>query len=142
MTPVYDERRGEFMGRIPTGTTSTMRFEVPRELLPLHVEKYTLRIDMSAPDRELNVFAIRRGKEGRAAIRQIRHFSQPAGPIKVQIPETGAADEELQLDAEGGVVLGLEVSGPADPTNNTSTWTLNDMLLTVSARPAAGVESK
>jgi hypothetical protein len=136
-TAVYDERNYAFMGKIPTGATSTIRFAVPREVLPLKVEKYNLRIDMSAPDREVSVFAIRRGQEGPAAIRKVKAFSRPAGPISVDIP----ADADLQLDADGTVILGLEVSGPADPTNTTSTWTLNDMLLTVTAS-TQGEESK
>jgi hypothetical protein len=137
MTPVHDERNHVFMGRIPTGSTATVRFEVPRALLPLKVEKYTLHVDMAAPDRQVSVFGIRRGQEGRGAIRKVKSFSQPAGPITVDIP--GEAD--LQLDNDGAVILGLEVSSPADPTNTTSTWTLNDMLLTVTAS-AQAVENK
>jgi hypothetical protein len=128
-TPVYDERNHAFMGRIPTGATATIRFEIPHTLLPLKVEKYTLHIDMAAPDRQVSVLAIRRGQEGRGAIRKVKSFSQPVGPITVDIP--GEAD--LQLDNDGGVILGLEVSGPADPTSTSSTWTLNDMMLTVTA---------
>jgi hypothetical protein len=49
--------------------------------------------------------------------------------------------KDLQLDETGGVIFGLDVSGPEDPTDNTSTWSLTDMTLTVKAKTQNGTGS-
>jgi hypothetical protein len=130
-TPLYDERKREFMGRIPTGAVSTMRFEIPRAALPLKVEKYTLRIDLSAPDRDVRIFTVKRGQKGRGAMQTVAEYKQPTSAITVEIP----ASVDMQPDAEGGVIVGIEVTHSDDQT---STWMLNDMSMTVTARAQQG----
>jgi hypothetical protein len=127
--PLYDPARMEFLERVPTGAMSTLRFEVPRELLPLKVEKYTLKVDLIASDREVRVFGVKRNGSGRSAMIALKGGSVtgPSGPIELTIPATS----DMQLDSEGGVIFGLDVSSVSSPT---STWILNDITLTVTAR--------
>jgi hypothetical protein len=122
-SPTYNDKTGEFQGKISGATTSLTRFTLPHELLPVHIDKWVLTVKLSAPDRKVKLLMMKTGGTKAREIKELLQADGPIAPLTVEV--TGDADS--QVDAQGGMLFGLDVSAGADTM---STWEFNDMSVT------------
>ncbi|MCL2641716.1 MAG: hypothetical protein FWD53_12780 [Phycisphaerales bacterium] len=126
--PLYDERVGKFIDKIPSGVVGIVRFELPAVVAGMRVEKARLKVGISAPDRTAQVFVPKPGARGANDFKYLgAKINGPIQPIEVEI-----AGEDLTVDANGGLLVGLEVSAGREGSD--SIWELSGMTLTVSGR--------
>src|SRR5205823_2526175 len=105
-----------------------LRFQVPAELLPLHVERAILTVDLTAPARPVDVFA-----DKGAAVAVLDSRNGPVGRFRFEIDR----QEFLRPDADGGLHLGIAV-GEAQKllgeARASSEWKINNLQLELSGR--------
>lgn len=127
----FDPRNGTFIGRIANASAGYLRFELPPVVLPAHIDRYHLRIDLSAPGRRVLVTVLENGGTAVSHPRVIADVQSPAAGLSLDIP----AGAQLQPDSTGGIALGLDVSTNPDPT---STWEITAMRLSAQGRIESG----
>lgn len=117
----YDNERRQWLGPFTENSQTVLRFQLPDAVLPLQIERAVCWIDMNAPSRHLEVLAYENGEP-------VSLVSQPnpLGRLRVEIDRP----ELLQLDAEGGLLLGLTI-GTAPGTSSSLAWKIDDIQLEV-----------
>lgn len=96
----YDNDRRQWLGPFTENSQTILRFQLPAAVLPLQIERAVCWIDMHAPSRQLEVLAYQ-DEQPVSLIRQ----PNPLGRLRVEIDRP----ELLQLDADGGLLLGFTV---------------------------------
>jgi hypothetical protein len=114
-----------------------LTFELPRELLPLRVEQALLTVDLTAPDRTLQVVRSAAGSGHEVVWSQ----TDPLGHYELLL-----SDAHRLVDGDGALQLGVLVSrmeGKASQ-NKTSVWKINRLQLEVVAKvpDAAGAQAQ
>jgi hypothetical protein len=112
-----------------------LRFQLPAETLPFEPQSATLRIRIDAPGRLVEV----RGRTAEGA-RPLAEWHSPHGTLRYTIEDA----EVLQLDAQGGLLLGIHVGadGPASPAEAEigvrpgQEWVIESVALEVSGASA------
>ncbi|MFM2096483.1 MAG: hypothetical protein RIS70_3607 [Planctomycetota bacterium] len=97
----YNRRTGQWVKGLTVASETPLRFQLPAEVLPCELSTATLTIRINAPSRELQVKTYRTTDS-----QVVRAFRSPIGVIALELK---AGD--LQLDAAGGLTLGLAI-GP------------------------------
>jgi hypothetical protein len=102
-SPLYDHRMDEW---VPSQRSSALwlRFQVPEVVLPLALERARLTLQITAPDRTIEISRI-----GGDPARPLSRMNNPIGVMEVTL--SGATLPEL--DADGGLVVGVNV-GPVE----------------------------
>jgi hypothetical protein len=123
---LYDPKKGAWVSARTLPAKTMLRFQVPRELLPLEIDRATVSLDISAPGRPLEILA----GLGRNEVLATR--VSPLGRLRIQIDRP----EVLQPDAAGGVYLGIAVgdSGQAAKGKTVAEWAINDLRLELAGR--------
>ena len=121
---------GEWLGNMPMATRTFLRFELPAEVLPLHLATLRFRLDVRAPGRDVELLVLERG-----AIRTLASFQGPISPVEVEV----AGDQCPQPDEHGHLSIGFSVSNLSDLTRK---WDVRDARInvagdTISAASAA-----
>ncbi|MHB8862008.1 MAG: hypothetical protein ACYC6N_06360 [Pirellulaceae bacterium] len=103
-----------------------VRFQLPREVLPIQLDRATLRVTIRAASRSLQVLAISAGEPV-----EVLHRSRPIGSYSVVLDRP----EHLQLDDKGGLLLIIrvgqdETATPLDPMSEAS-WLIESLQLEV-----------
>jgi hypothetical protein len=83
-----------------TSAKATLRFQIPRDLLPIQPVEATVRARLSAPAREVEFLA---GVPGELA--SVEHWTSPIGTIEATID----VSDGLQCDTGGGVLVGIDI---------------------------------
>src|SRR5262249_49724836 len=96
----YDPARNRWASEMTSPARALLRFQDPRELLPLRVERAVLHIAIHAPERPFELLG--RGPTGLEVLAR-RH--SPVGRLRLVIDRGDA----LQPDAGGGVRVGIAV---------------------------------
>jgi hypothetical protein len=122
-TPLFNESTGEFSEKVPSSTKSLIRFSLPPELLPVHIDKWIVTVSVSAPDRKVRLFML---KAGGTKARDFKDLLQADGPIALLSAEV-SGDADAQLDSQGSVVFGIDVGASTDPM---SIWQFKSMSVT------------
>jgi hypothetical protein len=108
-----------------------LRFQLPAEVLPLHVERAVLKARINAPSRKVTITAPAGG--GPVTLREVQ---SPTGLIRVDLNE----GRFLQPDVAGGLSLDLNVSdflaGGAEARQGDDKWTIEFLELEVAGRTA------
>jgi hypothetical protein len=111
-----------------------LRFELPRSVLPLKVERASLLVRVRAPSRKVSVL----GYDGENSI-ALKEIESPIDPLRVVVTDP----RFLQPDSEGCLYLGLDISGrvgasSADPEARDveldEVWRIESIGLEVSGR--------
>ncbi len=132
---LFDDRTGEVFER-SGNIESWVRFQLPREVLPLDLDgaRVTLRVSGGIDGIELL------GRKGEA-VETIRTWKSPAATLAVAI----SSRELLTLDDRGGLSLGVRVrsadaSADADSSSPRQHWQVESMRVEASGttREAAG----
>ena len=97
----YNRRTVQWVKGLTVASETPLRFQLPAEVLPCDLSTATLTIRINAPSRELQVKTYRTTES-----QLVRAFRIPIGVIALELK---AGD--LQLDAAGGLTLGLAI-GP------------------------------
>jgi hypothetical protein len=143
-SPLWDHRRQEWM-ESTRQATAWFRFQLPTELLPLELTGARIVITVSGPVGRVEVSALRRGEDkpggteaSRGEVVSVKTWNAPVGTLSA----AEIADSRLlQLDAEGGLILGLAAGEPASVDANgvpalqgsrISAWRIENLSLEVS----------
>jgi len=108
------------------GVTEWLRFQLPREVLPMQVRRATITLAGRAPSRSLEVLAFA-GDEPETVLR----LSHPMGAYSCEVDRP----ELLQLDDTGGLRLAIRVSQdetarPRDATD-TVAWKIDSLQVEI-----------
>lgn len=123
--PLYDPKKGAWVSARTLPAKTMLRFQVPRELLPLQIDRATVSVDVSAPGRPLEILA----GLGRDEVLATR--VSPLGRLRIQIDRP----EVLQPDAAGGIYLGIAVGDSGQAGGQTvAEWAINDLRLELAGR--------
>ena len=96
----YLAREKRWMPSLNTASTTTLRFKLPREVLPLKLKQARLSIKIDAPGRTL---AITAGREAGQVTLATRY--SPVGTVQLNIDKT----DSLAVDSDGTFLLSLDV---------------------------------
>ena len=96
----YSPRSGQWVKGLTRGGETVLRFELPAEVRPCRLDGGTLSLRCTIPSRQLEVWAYVDPEPV-----QIFARANPSGVLTIPL-----AAEHLQLDASGGVRLGILVS--------------------------------
>lgn len=61
ITSAFDDRTGKWRSNVSAGTVAEMQLVLPPEVLPIEANEIDLELDISAPQREVTIFAATRG---------------------------------------------------------------------------------
>jgi hypothetical protein len=118
--PSYDPLSGRW-GTMSSSSDTWLRVQLPEEVLPGRLERLSLRLQIEAPSRKLRIAAIQNDEAVTIAERD-----NPAAVLEITIDEP----EHLQLDADGGVRIGLLVSEAFAADRRNAEWQVQDLQLT------------
>ncbi len=96
----YIAREKRWMSALNTASTTTLRFILPREVMPLKLKQAKLTVKIDAPGRTLSITAGRDAGQVSLASRP-----SPVGTVQLAIDRTDA----LAVDADGTFLLSLDV---------------------------------
>jgi hypothetical protein len=125
---VYDGKKNEWLSPVLTAGKTRLRFQVPSELLPLHIERATLTVDIHAQGRSFEVFG---GKE--QATEVLAKRQSPVGTLRIEVDRP----DLLQPDATGGIYLviavgeGQKLSSEKDLSDG---WKITNLQLELAGR--------
>jgi hypothetical protein len=124
---VYDNKLQRWNFPNTQTSVSRLRFELPREVLPLQLEQARLTLDCNIPSRQLRVQLVEQGE----ATRTLLSRRNASGRLRVEIE----AEEPLRLTAEEPLVLQISV-GPLErnveeKTMSNSSWSIRETSLDV-----------
>ena len=125
----FDERKRRWSGPFSTGLETTLRFQLPQEVLPLRLESIRLVISIKAPSRELQILGFVDGKST-----LLESYQSPLSKIELQIRR----EDVLQLNETGELTLGINVGDARDDESHqmldpsaAQTWKIDDVQLEV-----------
>ncbi len=104
-----------------------LRFQIPRGVLPIRLDRAVLMISIKAPARTVEIFA------GRGADTvSLESFVSPIGLLHVETDQA----QGLATDATGGLYFGIDVSelhgsdnDPAEDAAEAFDWVIEDLQL-------------
>ena len=119
---VYDPVNRSFVPNVTMAQTLWLRFELPEPLLPMTLDGARVTLDLDAPGRPVRVLTERGEREVEAAV-----LESAMGRRSIDIP----AEQLPEPDEGGGLLIGIDVQDPLDPTGMPSPWTLRGVSLSV-----------
>jgi hypothetical protein len=112
-SPLWDYSRREW-NEHASAASVWLSVQLPRMLLPLELTGGRLEIQVTGPLGRLDVLGLQRepgdnrpGAVGGQAV-QIRRWDEPVGKLSIPLTDSNM----LKIGSDGGLVLGLAVSGP------------------------------
>lgn len=120
----YQASTGEF-ARMRAASDTWLRAQLPPVLMPMTIDRLQIRLQINAPSRTLTIAAAQ--NDQLVAVREIRN---PSGEITATIE--GA--ELLQLDATGGLRLGLLVGDSQASGDQSPEWKIDDLQITAAGQ--------
>ena len=123
---LYDYRTGEWIAS-KLDSNTWLRFQVPREMQTVTLERARLTLDITAPSRTLQIVGSANGQN-----KTVFTKANPIGQIPVDITDPSL----LEADETGGFHLGVLVTGPKGAPRNarTTSWKINSLQLEVAGR--------
>ena len=101
----YDNSKRQWIGPLQRGSSITLRFQLPTEVLPITLSEAEIEIEIHAPRRDLQIATVSGGRE-----LAVKKFASPAGRVRCRIDN----GQLLQLDERGGLLLTLTVGSHPD----------------------------
>jgi hypothetical protein len=120
VSSTYHVANGEWV-TMTAASDTWLRVQLPEVVLPATLERLTVRLQMKAPSRRVELAVMERGAPAIVAGRD-----NPGEAFEVEI--SGA--EKLTLDDEGGFLLGLLVGEPFSENRRAAEWRIEDLQLT------------
>ncbi len=115
----YDRTRREWIA-LTTGGTARLLFAPPAVLRPMRLEGGTFKLDITAPQRAVNIQGFSNGSQV-----TLRTMQGANGAIEVDLPAT------IQPDAQGRIMIELTVGD--SQSDSQSTWRINGVSLELEA---------
>jgi len=113
----YLAREKRWMPSLNTASTTTLRFKLPRDVLPLKLKQARLTIKIDAPGRTLSITAGRDAGQVSLATRY-----SPVGTVQLNIDRT----ESLAVDSDGTFLLSLDVGVAQGESREAMKGTVHD----------------
>ncbi|MCC6492715.1 MAG: hypothetical protein IT424_06820 [Pirellulales bacterium] len=126
-TSAYSNARRSWVDGMVTASQITLRFQTPKSLAPLAIEKATLHVEISAPSRVVTLA----GWQGEVAT-PLQRVTSPVGRLTAAIPDA----RMLGLDSTGGLRVNINVSShPREQEANISKvgWSVQNVWLDIDA---------
>jgi hypothetical protein len=129
--PIYDHRSGEWITS-RSASKLWLRFQIPKEVLPFRAERARLALQITAPDRSVEIV---RCADGQYV--SLWRTENPIAPIVLSL-DNGSLPA---VDDTGGLLLGILVSPPRQPGTSGAepVWKIDRLQLEV-AGGAGSVE--
>lgn len=131
----YDYRRRKWSGPFDKGLDTVLRFRIPKQVLPIQLDRVILTIDIKAPSRELQILG---QLNGEFVILESR--GSPLGKLEFEIDR----EDVLQINSDGELTLGVNVGDARDGESNrlldpseAQTWTIEDLQLELAGKTVA-----
>lgn len=123
VSPLYNHRTGEWVDS-KLDSRTWLRFQIPRGVLPLKLDRARLTLDITAPSRTLQIVGFAGGQNKTVFAR-----TSPIGRIPVDITDPSI----LELDENGGFRLGILVAASTDASGRKAraNWVINSLQLEV-----------
>ncbi len=118
---VYDERRQQWIGHLSMPADVFVRFQLPRQILPIRLTSVKAMLDILAPGRPVRL-ALYSGGKPAEVIRRL-------GVVGRMAVHSGAGD--VKPDAGGGVWVQIKVGGGLDIGHS---WGIRTVRLSVAGR--------
>ncbi len=113
----YLNREKRWINALNTASTTTLRFKLPREVLPLKLKQARLKIVIDAPGRTFSITAGRDAAQVPLATRK-----SPIGTVQLDIDQSNS----LVVDAQGTFLLNLDVGTAEGEVREGSKGTVGD----------------
>lgn len=122
----YDNFRGEW-NEHSGSSESWLRFQLPLEVLPLQLDGAIVTIRLRGPVERLEIMGLVDGR-----MKPLWSRDNPAGTIRAGIDEIPT----LQIDNEGGLLLGLRIAAPPRTATSGSKdyWRIESLQVDVTGR--------
>ncbi len=117
----YQPATGEWV-KMTLSSDTWLRIQLPPSVLPIDVQRLTLRLQMTAPSRTLRVAAAR---DGESVV--LLEKPNPSGVLDFEISDPSL----LKTDETGGLLLGLLISEPEEKERRSAEWRVQDLELAV-----------
>jgi hypothetical protein len=143
-SPIWDNTRHQWQ-EYPGAASAWLKFQLPRELLPLELTRGRLVIRVTGPLGRLEVFGlyrepgdVRTGAIGGQPV-SIHTWDQPVGTLPVPLDDSNL----LRVGNDGSLVLGLAIKGPerlvehdqtAPPDEKPSYWRIEELSLELTGK--------
>jgi hypothetical protein len=115
---------GEWMGS-DRGSQSWIRIRIPDVLRPLRVERLSIQLNIHAPGRRVDLAM----EENHEAVTLLSR-NQPSGVLNLEVDRP----ELLELDEQGGLLVGILVGEAADSESSSAEWQVHDLQVTLKGR--------
>lgn len=125
ISSAYNNTRHEWL-ELRVASQICLRFQVPREVLPIELDHAALTVRINAPSRSFELFGLSDGRPVTLATRN--------GPVGTLPPFRIDRADLLELDDQGGLLLGINVGGD---TADKSAWRIEQVQLTVTGEVQA-----
>lgn len=113
----YLNREKRWMPSLNTASMTTLRFKLPREVLPMKLKQARLKITIDAPGRTLAITAGRDGGQVSLATRY-----SPVGTVQFDIDKT----DSLAIDDRGTFLLNIDVGTAQGESRDAINGTVHD----------------
>jgi hypothetical protein len=126
LSPLYNARTGQWVGSSKASRT-WLRFQIPEAVLPLELQQARLTVEVTAPDRTVE---IARWIEGR--IESLSSRDNPIGQIRVTMEGSSLPE----VDEHGGLLLGILTGQPTrrPPQGKEAMWKIDSVQLELAGR--------
>jgi len=127
ISTAYDNINGVWISNFTRAKMTWLRFQLPSQVLPAEIEQAIVTVDIDAVGRNLDI-AGWAGDE----IRSLGIVEAPQGTVTLKLDQR----DFLQPDSDGGLWLGIRVSGLLNPSPGRAgpDWTIRDVSLTINGR--------
>jgi hypothetical protein len=126
VSPLFDTRTGQWL-HSTNASRAWLRFQIPPSLLPVEIQRMRLTLQVTAPDRRLQIVRLVDG--------QVQELFSRVNPIGRY--ECVLAPPELPgVDPSGGVLVGVVVGDPVDAAagSESVTWKMDFVHLEIRGR--------
>jgi hypothetical protein len=122
----YDNAKRQWIGPLTVGGRIALRFQLPKQALPVQLVEGDVRLSLRAPGRTVKVSALRGSKEISLA-----SFNSPSGLVRFRIADAGS----LGIDDQGGLRLLINVGRRPDERVadiSTAGWRIEELRMDLS----------
>jgi hypothetical protein len=126
LSPLYDARTGHWV-RASAASNVWLRFQVPREILPIDVQQARLTMRVTAPSRDVRIVRLVDGQ-----VQTLAEHRNPIGQVQLAIDSSSVPE----LDEAGGLALGVIVSRVTDEDmeEKKATWKVDSLQLEITGQ--------
>jgi hypothetical protein len=121
VSPLFDARSGRWISST-TASRTWLRFQIPEQILPIELQEVRLRMQITAPDRQVQIVRMAKGE-----LQTLFSETNPIGRFEWSI----APSEFPEASQSGAAVVGISVGSPdgVDAQKAAAAWKIDFVSL-------------